>query len=829
MSSDPSRHPLTRRDFLRSVSLAGVSLAVPASAGAMVQNEKDARIANRHFRVFFDSNRGTYVIRRSGGAPLVTNGTTTANFRSDTYALNIGAFRHSVRSSRFRDRLGSGDRLTVTSRDANDRIQVDLDIALYDDLPAIVLETHCTNVSDRDAIVHGIEPLRIADAAGGILHAPGVTKCITNGEMYYDDGMIHSFGNREGGIASSSQKGIDLSNGPFHGPNETIHSWWNAGLFSGYDAESIVLGYLGNDRSLGTLLISRPAPDRIAVIAESVYPPGIVLEAGSTIGSNRFMIGVAANPYAALEAYAGAVARTNEARQGSRIDGWCSWFYTLAQVSEEEVLANAAFAARHLKPYGLEYIQVDEGYQRWHGDWEGNERFPGGMKRLADRIRACGFKPGIWISPYVISEPTEVFREHQDWLLRNPDGSLQRVGNWPPGAEPPADENPKRYCLDITHPGAAGWLHHLIDRIANDWGFEMIKVDFVAWSILAAKRYHDPTQSSAAVYRRGMEIMRKAAGDRCHILECGPGAITVGLIDSMRVELDSNYGFADAAWNTYFLDQACSASAAGKRYYFHNRTWTNDVDHLCTHLLTHDQSEAAATIIAMSGGNTMSGDRLLQLDPYKLDIFRKILPSYGEAATPIDLFDAETQTCFALHVEKEFGAWTVAAFFNPDLAEPTEKRFPLERLGLQQAKTYLAWDFWRQQFIGEISGAVAAEIPPGSVRLLSLHEETGRPQVIGTDRHVLQGAIEIERVEWNDSTQTLSGISVGPPGTSHNAYVHVPGDHPWTWGGYVLFQDHEAFTLKLVHPNVIQVYVRFDDSGRTPWRIDVDEFFRAPA
>lgn len=54
-----------------------------------------------------------------------------------------------------------------------------------------------------------------------------------------------------------------------------------------------------------------------------------------------------------------------------------------------------------------------------------------------------------------------------------------------------------------------------------------------------------------------------------------------------------------------------------------------------------------------------------------------------------------------------------------------------------------------------------------------------------------------------------------------------PRRSPWTWGGYVLFRDHEAFTLKLVHPNVIQVHVRFDDSGRTPWRIDVDEFFRA--
>jgi alpha-galactosidase len=823
-----SRHSLSRRDFIKSVSLAGASMAVSASAGnAAVGTENDAGIGNEHFTVSFDGNQGTYAIRRGDGTPLVTNGTTAVNFRTDTYPLATGDFKHSVQSTRFSDRLGSGDKLTVTSTDANNRINIELNLALYDHLPAIVLEVRCTNVSEQDMIIHGIEPLRVAAAEGGILHAPGVTKCITNGQMYFDDGTIHVFGDREGGVASSALKGVRLSNEPFPGPNETIHSWWNAGLFSGYDEGSIALGWLANDLCLGTLLMSRPAPGQISLIAESVYAPGVALKAGSTIGSNRFLINIAASPYAALERYAEAVGQVNDARAGSRINGWCSWFYTLAQVSEAEVLENAAFAAKHLKPYGLEYIQVDEGYQKWHGDWEGNERFPGGMKRLADRIKRHGFKAGIWISPYVISEPTAVFRDHKDWLLKNPDGSLQRVGNWPEGAEPPADENPKRYGLDITHPGAARWLHDLVDLIANDWGYEMIKIDFVAWSVLAAKQYYDPTLSSAEVYRRGMEIMRKAAGDRCHILECGPGAITVGLIDSMRIELDVNYGFADAAWNTYFLDPACSASAAGKRYYFHNRTWTNDVDHLCTHLLTNDQSEAAATIIAMSGGNMMSGDRLVQLDPYKLDILRKITPSYGVAATPIDLFDADIQTSFVMKVEKPFGAWTIAAFFNPDLTEPIEKSFSMKRLGLDGTKTYLAYDFWRQQFMGEVSGEITARIPPGSVRLISLHEKKGRPQLIGTDRHVLQGAIEIEHLEWDESTKALSGTSAGPPGTSHNVYVYVPGDHPWTWGGYVLFRDYESFTLKLVHSNIIQVHVRFDASERTPWRINVDEFFRA--
>ena len=96
---------------------------------------------------------------------------------------------------------------------------------------------------------------------------------------------------------------------------------------------------------------------------------------------------------------------------------------------------------------------------------------------------------------------------------------MQRVGNWDDeNSDAAMHENPKRYCLDITHPGAAAWMHDLFDTIVNSWGYEMIKIDFVAWSILAASQYHDPTMGAAQVYRKGMEIMRTAAGGRCHIL-----------------------------------------------------------------------------------------------------------------------------------------------------------------------------------------------------------------------------------------------------------------------------------------------------------------------
>ena len=820
---------LKRRDFLKAVSLLGTSFVIEnrVHAQALLSGNDGGEIKNDYFTISFDPQRGKFDIRRTDGAALITGGASCANSSIGKRSTASGRYRSTLESTTFNDQLGPGKRMLIFAKDQDGKLDFEIRLSLYDRLQAVTIEAICKNVSDHDIVINSLEPVRVVNSEGGTLAAPGVSRCLTNGSMYYDTGVMHEFGTSYEQTSDTGIKGISPSNKSLSSQHETVRSWWNAGLFSGYDKEGLALGYLENSLCLGHLLISKIAANQISFLAESLYSPQLVLRPGKAISSNRLMIAIGENPYAALETYATAVGSIHNARTRSIVNGWCSWFYTLANVTEDEVLLNAEFASRHLKPFGLEYIQIDEGFQRWHGDWEGNERFPHGMKWLAEKIKEYGFKPGLWIAPYVISEPTDVFQKHPEWLLKNPDGTSKRVGTWPSeDSDAARNENPKRYCLDITHPGAAQWLHDLVDTIVNRWGYEMIKVDFVAWSILSADRYYDPSATSAQVYRKGFEIMRSAAGERCHLLDCGPGATSVGLIDSMRIELDSGYGFAKDVWKTYFTDAACSASAAAKRYYFHKRTWINDADHVCMGLLSDRQSEAAATIIALSGGNMISGDRLVDLSATKLEILQKITPSFGEAAVPVDLFDTDMQSVFALKIKKPFGEWTVVGFFNASLTEPVEKKFSLRRLSLDPRKRYLAFDFWKQQFLGEVSDEISVTIPPGSVNLLSLHERSGKPQWISTDRHVLQGAVEIEDIRWNEAARTLSGISLGPLNTSHNVFVYLPEPHPWTWGGYVLFRDYDAYSLRLVEENIIRVHVRFEKSDRVHWEIKYDEFFK---
>jgi len=780
-------------------------------------------MAGTFFTLVVDSPKGVFSVLRTDGTALLQNA--TALVHTDTGSFSLASFSTATATAgRFADAAGRGRSLEIVFEDAAQGLEVGLTFVLYDALAAVSIELTCCNRSSGDRFVYGLEPVRAMPDSGASLFVPGVCTCLTNGAMYYDAGRLHLFGTP---FAKSQPygetKGGKTLTSAVPAIGETVDSWWNAGLFSGYGQQGLVVGYVENTSGFGRLLFCRTRPGQIGVVAESVHNPGLVLKPGQGLRSNRLAIVVGADPYAALESYAALAGAIGKARTHSIINGWCPWFYARDTIGEDEILRHARFVAEHLKPYGMDHIQVDEGYQRCHGQWQGNERFPHGMQWLADQIRGYGLKAGIWVAPYVISEDADVFINHPDWLLKNADGSLRRVGPWPDeNSDWANNETPKRYGLDITHPDAACWLHDLMDTIANRWGYEMVKIDFVAWSLLSAHHFADPAVTPVAAYHRGYQIMRAAVGPRCHLLECGPGAVSVGLIDSMRIELDQNYGNADDAWKQYFADSSSSAAAAAKRYYFHQKTWVNDADHLCLNLLSLPQARAAATLIGLSGGNVISGDRLIDLDPAKRAIVGKVLPAYGQAARPVDLLDTDQPAVFALRVEKPFGHWTVAGFFNADRIKPRSCRYRLERLWLKPAATYLVYDFWQERFIGEICGHIAVVVPPGSVTLVALHEKSGLPQVVSTSRHVLQGAVELEDVAWDPVTATLSAVSVGPPHSSHDVAVYLPRPKAGSQGRPVLDCDDRSCRFHRVDQHIVRVMLFFDENPRIAWRIGPD-------
>ena len=64
------------------------------------------------------------------------------------------------------------------------------------------------------------------------------------------------------------------------------------------------------------------------------------------------------------------------------------------------------------------------------GDWFVNEKKLGcTMKELVDRVNALGLKFGIWLEPEMVSEDSDLYRTHPDWVLQIPGREPNRSRN----------------------------------------------------------------------------------------------------------------------------------------------------------------------------------------------------------------------------------------------------------------------------------------------------------------------------------------------------------------------------------------------------------------
>jgi hypothetical protein len=775
-------------------------------------------ITNGLIRVSFDKATGFLSAKFTDERKIFTGGVFSINQGNEVYTSDRSNYSYQVSVL---TGIETGPEMNITGKDRKRNFDFKAHICLSGRINAITIDITYRNSSGSDQVVGSIEPLRLLPENGGRLYYSEAEKCLTNGAMYYDAGMIHNFSETyiKPDPYGETKGGVPLDKVLYDDPY-TVQSWWNAGIFSNYHKPFMSVGYLHNANSLGRIQLKKSDNESLALIIESVLNPGFQLSRSGEINSDKIAIIIGDDPYKVLEQYADLMSGEIKKPATSAVNGWCNWFYTMDKFTEDEILKNASFAARVLKPYGLEYIQIDEGYQTLHGEWQGNERFPHGLKWLCDSIKSMGLKPGIWIAPFVISEGTKVYREHPEWLVKGPDGKPKRIGPWPSDTTAwYRNESPKRYCLDVTHPEAERWLRNLFDTIVNDWGFEMIKIDFVAWTLFSADQFYNPHVTPAQAYTKAIKILRETAGDKCHINDCGPGNVSAGLINSMRIEYDQNYGFSSNAWGQYFSGNSSSSGASGKRYFYNNKLWTNDIDHVCIDLLSNTNAEAAATLIGLSGGNTISGDRLMNLGNTKLEVLQKIYPSTIENGKPVDLFDRDPQTVFSCRIKRPFGTWDVIALFNPDRDHSVARTIPLDRLWLEPAKKYLCFDFWNQRFAGEITERLTDTINPGSVSLYSLREKKDHPQILGTNRHVKMGAVEIEDERFDKQSATLHVVSTGPEGSMHSVFIYIPDGFNWSPENGSIYSVYDNFTVRKVEENVMRVDLMFRENNKISWSL----------
>jgi alpha-galactosidase len=105
--------------------------------------------------------------------------------------------------------------------------------------------------------------------------------------------------------------------------------------------------------------------------------------------------------------------------------------------------------------------------------------------------------------------------------------------------------------------------------------------------------------------------------------------------------------------------------------------------------------------------------------------------------------------------------------------EPLDVSLPLGALGLKGAM-FDAYDVWRDAPVANLKGGLALALEPRAARTIAIRPAVARPQVIGTTRHVVQGAVDIADEIWDPTTRTLKAKSTNLDGRAYAVTIAVP-------------------------------------------------------
>lgn len=149
------------------------------------------------------------------------------------------------------------------------------------------------------------------------------------------------------------------------------------------------------------------------------------------------------------------------------LNNWESTGFNFNEKKLEELMKEA----KHL---GVDMFLLDDGwfankYPRQNdkaglGDWEvTHDKLPNGIPHLVQVAKDAGVKFGIWIEPEMISEDSDLYREHPDWALTIP------------GRKPVRSRN--QLVLDFSRKEVVDGIFGQISAVLDNANIEYVKWD----------------------------------------------------------------------------------------------------------------------------------------------------------------------------------------------------------------------------------------------------------------------------------------------------------------------------------------------------------------
>lgn len=441
---------------------------------------------------------------------------------------------------------------------------------------------------------------------------------------------------------------------------------------------------------------------------------------------------------------------------------------------------------------GIDYVHFESGWQRDPGEIDlNNDDFPDGMSSVVNKIHDLGFKVSICIDPYVIGSESKLISKFPDICLRtteNINPSNENISN--STNEPVEVYLPGRKkalaILDVSHPETQEHVKKWIKKISDEWGFDLIKTDMSSYtsgmmSVIQNVSWYDKSLTSTELYRLAINTVKESIDST----QNKPILSGYNVIDSACVgSMPNNFPLLRHKYvhNTDSWHQQNGIKHKLSRYTrnlsVHNVLWKQAYGELSV-----DSPRPANEVIveltaaALSGGAVYCVNDPTSFSQHRAELIAKILPISQQAAYSADCFDKILPEILHLPVSTSQESWDLIGIFNwsdhqedilLDLADTT----------MDVDKDFLVHDFWMRQYLGIVSKKVSLmNIPPRSAKLLCLREQQNVPQLLSTDLHYSQGAVEILSAGWDEHSHSFMLVCKPPRESEGTFYIHVPEEY----------------------------------------------------
>ena len=779
-------------------SLSGGFAAVEVS-----EKEKVISIANDLMQFEYHLDSGRYqAIRRETGVKAFSNAIFTVD--EVGWKQRDGATR-TWSESLVEDEFGKWTRLSVTETPKGGyRLIKTLHLSLHETRPFAVLGFSVTNQ-------HGI-PARVSRI--GVIDKAR----LFGGQKLEEPRLLRGGAGAERNLIETTL-GIDAYN-----------SLMVTGKIKG-SRETMVVGGLRYQEFLRRINLN----ERRKTFSVTIEDPfGKLVEPGTTYHGkdNVFLDFSTTDPFQSLEAYGMAMRKANDARPNLYdFPTLCGWMVSTGSYGEGRLINNSPELVGQMElakksgilkytPVGIRlepdyYCTANAGdtQQGWWND-EYWAKYGALLKpyetfgKFCGRIQELGGVPFTYIQTNMPSN--DFAKAHPQWMLR---GDITRLH-----AE--HRHHMPFVKFDFTDKGFQAHTLATWKRLGRQ-GLQGIKFDYPESGWIPQGGFDDPNHTTTTAYRKIFELCREGLGPKSYLHERNLGEygtpcldVTAGIVDLQRVWGDASHFEPEMA------------SRIGLRWYKNRSVFGYYPDGKSFKKLDTDARRTMLTLVGLLSGRIELGTsfgRMTADEQRDLTRFYPMFPG-TRSFRPVDML-LEGRKHPSVYTYRVNDDWTQLIVCNNsrDSEKSTLMKIPLSgdqadtgSLGLDPDGDYYFYDFWNDRLFGESAGTrmLPQTLKPLQALSYSVHRKKDHPQFLSTNRHIMQGLVDLSEVTWSASDKTYSGLAevvAGEPFVitlANNGFV----------GGEVEVNAGKA-SLALVPGGLSRLTIDHDETASVRWSV----------